>query len=261
MIKKILTTIIILFLIPNSAFAANTHSIDVELSSSQYLSITDANQTGLAITGDISVEAWISVEQLPSTSGTTFGIIGKWAGAGGNRSYYMYMLKTDVLVFVIDSTGAGNFTEFRSDAAVVSGGDVGNWVHVAVTVDVSGPTMAFYKDGSGIAESSVSTNATSIADKAAAFTIGAQGAPAQYFDGKIDEVRVWNDIRTSGEISANYNKEISGASAGLAGYWQLNNDLLDQTSNNNDLTNNNSAVFSTDVPFSGAVPRRIFITN
>ena len=46
--------------------------------------------------------------------------------------------------------------------------------------------------------------------------------------------------------------ELDGDEAGLVGYWKLNNSLLDETSNDNDLTNNNSATFSTDVPFSGS---------
>jgi hypothetical protein len=42
----------------------NTHSLDLELSSSQYAYITDANQTGLDITGDFTIEAWIKLNRL-----------------------------------------------------------------------------------------------------------------------------------------------------------------------------------------------------
>jgi len=45
-----------------------------------------------------------------------------------------------------------------------------------------------------------------------------------------------------------------GTETGLKGYWKLNDSLLDETTNNNDLTNVNSAVFSTDVPFGGSPP-------
>ena len=69
------------------------------------------------------------------------------------------------------------------------------------------------------------------------------------FDGLIDEVRVWNDIRSGAEISANYQQQLTGSEANLVGYWRFNNDLTDETSSNNTLTNNNSATFNTDTPF------------
>ena len=38
--------------------------------------------------------------------------------------------------------------------------------------------------------------------------------------------------------------------AGFAGYWKLNNNYDDKTSNGNDLTATNSPTFSTEVPYS-----------
>jgi len=77
--------------------------------------------------------------------------------------------------------------------------------------------------------------------------------PTKFFDGLIDEVRVWNDIRSDAEVDDNKLTELVGNEAGLAGYWKLNNDYLDETSNNNDLTAVAAPVFSTDVPFVGDV--------
>jgi hypothetical protein len=77
------------------------------------------------------------------------------------------------------------------------------------------------------------------------------GSACRFPDGLMDEVRVWNDVRTAQEISDNYEKEISGGSANLQGYWKLNNNYTDETSNGNDLTASGSPVFSTDVPFVG----------
>ena len=121
---------------------------------------------------------------------------------------------------------------------------------MAVTYDVDGDEGSglaeFFVDGSSIGTSG--SGKTSIADKTADFEIGAQDDGSNSFDGKIDDVRVWSDIRTDAEISNNYQQELIGNEAGLVGYWKLNNGLTDETSNNNDLTNNNSVTFSTDVP-------------
>ena len=55
-------------------------------------------------------------------------------------------------------------------------------------------------------------------------------------------------------------EELNGDEAGLVGYWKLNNSLLDETSNNNDLTNNNSATFSTTVaPIGGTIGLDTFL--
>ena len=70
-------------------------------------------------------------------------------------------------------------------------------------------------------------------------------------DGKIDDVRVWNDIRTPTEIVAHKDTELTGTEANLVGYWQLDNALLDENANNNHLANHNAAIFVENVPFVG----------
>ena len=54
---------------------SNTHSLDLELSSSQYAYVAD--NADVSVTGDISIEAWIKLEQKASTAGTNFLIVDK----------------------------------------------------------------------------------------------------------------------------------------------------------------------------------------
>ena len=232
---------------------ANTHSIDLELSSSQYLSIADGDQTGLDLTTDFTLEIWIKLEQLPSTIGDSVALIGK-DGAAGDRSWACKLTSANKLsIFYVADNDATNYTFIESTSAIVVAGDVGSWVHIAVSVDISAKTAVMYKNSSSVDDTVVTANSTTSVGSTAPFRIGTnRAADSDFFDGLIDEVRVWNDIRTPTEIADNYEKELAGTETGLVGYWQLNNDLLDQTSNDNDLTNNNSATFSTDVPFTGA---------
>jgi len=65
--------------------------------------------------------------------------------------------------------------------------------------------------------------------------------------------KLWSDVRTPTEISDNYDSELVGNEAGLVGYWKFSNNGLDETANDNDLTNNNVATFSSDVPFDATV--------
>ena len=227
----------------------NTHSLDLELSSSQYASRADT--ASLSQTGDISIEAWIKLEQLPSTAGSRFTIAAKFQDTPSEkRSYRFAISSTDKLEITWSADGtANNFAAWVADAAL-SGAGV--WIHVAVTVDVSTETAVIYVNGSSVAVTKTSDvgAATSIHDNDAIFSIGntPETTTAAFFDGLLDEIRLWSDIRTGTEITNNYQAELIGNEAGLVGYWKLNNDYNDETANNNDLSPNNSPVFSTDVP-------------
>ena len=51
-----------------------------------------------------------------------------------------------------------------------------------------------------------------------------EGESPEYFDGKVDEVRLWNDIRTASEILTNYTKSLPNAftDANLKLYYKMN---------------------------------------
>ena len=227
----------------------NTNSIDLELSSSQYLSITDANQTGLDLASDFTIEAWVKTESTPAASGT-LEIFDKYTSAGDNRSYRFYYQNnagTMKIVVNTSSTGAaGQVINHFFNYTLTNG----TWFHLAMTYDLSAGTALLYVNG--VSQGSVSGGNTSIYNGTGAVNIGAiNEGTALYFDGLIDDVRVWSDKRTQQEVQDNMSVELVGDEAGLVAYWKLNDSLLDETSNDNDLTNNNSATFSTDVPFSG----------
>ena len=41
--------------------------------------------------------------------------------------------------------------------------------------------------------------------------------------GEIDELRVWNDVRTEAEINDNMFKELDGDETGLVAYYKMSN--------------------------------------
>lgn len=233
--------------------AADTESIDLELSDKAYAYITDANQTGLDITGDISIEAWIKMEQLPSTGGDHFYIASKWLGTGNQRSYHLIITNTDKIQFQYTHLGGTSYTKEVADTAF-DAGDLDTWIHVAITADVSAQDVILYVNGSPVASTLVDSASGAIYDGTGAFYIGSFDPGAYSFmDGLITDVRVWNDIRTSTEISDNYQSRLIGNEAGLVGYWKFDGTdaLLDETANNNDLSTN-AVQWSTDSPFAAA---------
>lgn len=134
---------------------------------------------------------------------------------------------------------------------------VGQLNHVAVSWDASASTATFFVDGLPIG---TSTGAfTAIQNSTAAFAIGADfgaaGAARNFFDGKVDEARLWSSERTTAQIYNNKETYISTGSVGLVSWWKLNNAYADSAASANDLTASGSPVFATDVPFSAATTR------
>lgn len=223
----------------------NNYSLDLELSSSQYASIADASQTGLDITGDITLELWFRPEQI----GITQVLVAKDDFAGTNKSYDMFVGADNVLNFVYSADGnsTGQRSVFTTDA-FLEAGDVGNWVHIAASITVASGTGAMYKNGVSKTTSSSGTD-TAIFNSAAAFSIGCNfnsGTPANFADGMVDEVRAWSVARTATEVAAYYNKIIP-PQTNLKGYWRLENNYLDTSGNGNTLTGGGSPSFSTTV--------------
>lgn len=227
----------------------NTNSIDLESGSSQYLSVADS--ASLSITGNITIEAWVKMESATPTNDTS-AIAGKINTAGSQFSYQFYFeddAGTDYLYFQYSDDGSsldGAVTRSR----ITHSQSVGTWVHYAVTATVLTQAVTFYVNGTATTGTNTLTGGDAIFDGTAPFRIGAgNGGTASFLDGLVDDVRVWSVVRTGTEISDNRSLQLVGNETNLQGYWRLNDSLLDQTANDNDLTNNGLALFSTDVPF------------
>ncbi|MGD8306990.1 MAG: hypothetical protein PVF17_10070, partial [Ignavibacteria bacterium] len=120
----------------------------------------------------------------------------------------------------------------------------GVWYHVALTFDYNestgAATLTLYLNG--IYENSLSlTNRypdfESIQHASLATMIETNGTPHGYFDGILDEARIWNYARTQGEISGSMNSEIKSAS-GLLGRWGLNEGFGNGVNNTSTATPN-----------------------
>ncbi|HET7217959.1 MAG TPA: LamG-like jellyroll fold domain-containing protein, partial [Vicinamibacterales bacterium] len=96
------------------------------------------------------------------------------------------------------------------------------WYHAAATYD--GSTWRLYLNGALEAQTSVGAftpRSDSIQHAAIATALNSSGTPAGFFNGTIDEARVWNTPRSATQIAAAMGSEIASAS-GLIGRWGLN---------------------------------------
>ncbi len=94
----------------------------------------------------------------------------------------------------------------------------GVWMHVAATVDKDG-NAALYVDGGQAATGRVHLPATL---PRTTNYLGRSNWPSDgYFDGGMQQVRLWNVARTADEIQATMYGILAGDEPGLVGYWPL----------------------------------------
>src|SRR3990167_5246033 len=155
--------------------------------------------------------------------------------------------------FAVSSTGSNSETltkEFTPQTA--------SWQHLATTWDASEKLATFYLNGSSLGTRTGTL--TAIHDNTGEFFVAANknsgGSAANFYDGLMDDARVWGDIRTAAEIVGNMSDHVLATADNLKAYYKFENGVTDsQTSGNNNLTASGSPTYSTSVPFSGATTR------
>lgn len=170
-----------------------------------YISIP--NESNFDFTNQMTVEAWIKVnsfsinDQSIITKGTD-----SWALTRNGS--------TNSVKFTVNSTFF--FTQSYSVYGNRSVND-GKWHHIAATYN--GSSLVLYIDGTFDASAS---DGLSIDNSSAPVYIGGNAmAAGNYFNGQIDEVRIWNGALINSAIKANMNKTMNGNEPGLKGYWKL----------------------------------------
>lgn len=238
----------------NNAIAANISSIDFESSSSQDACITDEDQTNLDLVNNFTVSAWIQLESQPSLD-DVFHILAKQDGNTPDRAYQIYYsdfsgTKRLGMAVSADGDSQKNFDVARTLTT-------GAWQHV-VFVYTAGVRMEIFLNGISVG-SDTSNIPVALHNSANTFCIGSlvqnESFHQLFWDGKIDDVRVWNRELSNGEISDLYtNSESFSNGSNLQGWWKFDNDYTDASGNGNDLTPTNNPTFSSDVPITTPPP-------
>ncbi|MGC9357607.1 MAG: LamG-like jellyroll fold domain-containing protein, partial [Anaerolineae bacterium] len=112
---------------------------------------------------------------------------------------------------------AGSGTSVDGNSAIPAR----TWTHIAVTYD--GVTRRYYVNGE--LDLTSTANNGPLADNDSDLGIGFDPETAfnqNNFDGFIDEVRLWNRVRTQAEIQADMRRELFGSDPGLIAYWRFN---------------------------------------
>jgi hypothetical protein len=161
---------------------------------------------------NFTVEAWVKPTSLVSTGDFRAIVRGAFAdGLGGGLAWGMTLRNSDP-----SNWGLTVSTPSTDTARSGPGGlEVGQWQHLAGTYD--GSRMRIYRDGT-LVTSMLHPDPGTPSD-APFIIIGLWGAA---FRGYIDEVRIWNTVRTGREIATYMNCSFEGNEYGLVGNWSMN---------------------------------------
>ena len=168
---------------------------------------TVSDRPSLSVTDSITVEAWIKHD---GSSDADAMILDK---TEGNMGYELRLVGSGDDVPIKFSWGnfGGGITSNATIAA-------NTWTHVAAVND--GSELHLYINGS--LDNTNSDGGTGISDGATPLQFGTTEATnEQFFSGQIDEVRIWDDVRTQSEIQGHYRQNLLGDEDGLRGYWRF----------------------------------------
>lgn len=230
-IMKLVTQIFILALfliIPPSSLAQNALDFD---GTNDYVMMTAAGPSG---TANRTVEAWIKT----STSQQQQQILVDWGTMAQGTRFTFNIIAFGKLRIEIGGNG------FNSTASVADG----QWHHVAVTYDNSSASKAkLYIDGFLDA----SNNFTVIMNSSSSgpIILGRRNDNVNYYEGLMDEVRIWDYAKTATQITAGMNNTACGNTTGLVAYYNFNHGtaggnnatvttLVDYANTNNGILNN-----------------------
>ena len=154
----------------------------------------------LAISGDVTVEAWINLNEMPVTA--TFDTILAFADVGATSAENVqYMLRIDEfgdIQYVHEHGAAGTVVSHTFDTNLSANA----WTHVAMSRDATAGTVDLLIDGDvvGTFDYAGVPHPGPDGGETAQLIIGATAASNGNFDGQMFDVRVYDALRSQADI-------------------------------------------------------------
>jgi fibronectin type 3 domain-containing protein len=145
-----------------------------------------------------TMEAWV---QKQTSTKNDVAVLGSWTGSesGGSMIWVDHIATRYQLTF---NQGLSNYLDSGQNPVG------GTWQYLSATFD--GTTARFYIDGTEVANRQVTVSPGS----SNSWRIGAYGStPSGFFDGVIDEVRIYNRALAPSEVQGDMNTPVSALTA------------------------------------------------
>jgi len=143
------------------------------------------HDSSLSLMNQFTVAAWIYNESLSG-----YDLVLNQGTSGTNRNY-CFGTDDDKIIFGFDD---GGFREFKEDVNLLTG----TWYHIAATFNNTSDSVRVYLNGAEV--KSWSTDRQPLTNSEDLY-IG-RSQYGEYWDGRLDDVRIYNRVLSEDEISA-----------------------------------------------------------
>lgn len=203
------------------------------------------NDESLRITNNLTVEYWLYILGYASNR----IICGRW-NTSTKRIWDNVINDTEVTYqFQINITNNGIISASTGKSYIISKThaegypvSINAWNHIAFTF--ASNVLKLYVNGSEVIEPTLvkyhDAEVNTLFDADTSMAIGcynADSTPAGFSNIKIDDLRIWDKVKTQAEIQNEMNIQLIGNEANLVAYYNMNEGsgsaLYDRTSNGN----------------------------
>jgi hypothetical protein len=190
---------------------------------------TIADKSGNGNTGTISGATWaqgkygsalsfngvnaiVAVKASPSLNVSTGMTLEAWINPNANQSGWRTILQREVDAYFLNASNSGGPLlpsgggTFNGNVSYVSGptaNPINTWTHVALTYD--GAVQRLYVNGIQVSSKAVSG---AIQTNSSPLRIGGNSPYGEYFNGRIDEIRIYDRALSAAEIQKDMNTPV-----------------------------------------------------
>ncbi len=177
------------------------------------------------MTHPVTFECWVKSSNVTADL-TLFGVVNT-----ADSMFFRITLNRDGVrvqqpggIKLLQRDAAGAFFRGGTASNLNTGITNGQWHHMALAFDPGTGDLAIYVDGVSQELSFMdAAAATNMSDfEHPIVSLGARsmrGSVDQFFEGSLGEVRIWDYVRSAGEIEKDMGTALPGRPAGLIGYW------------------------------------------
>ncbi len=181
-----------------------------------YVQVMNADQ--LNIINNLTAEAWV---QLDKVNGVNIVFSKAWCGI--SQAAYTMSIADGKLRWSWNANGNCNFSSYIETNNIVF--QVGECHHLAVVH--TNTNVLLYVDGVSVPYTIMQGSYSNIMQSTEPLRIGIyrglSGSFMYYMDGKIDELKFWDAVRTPQQISYSMNNALAGNESNLVAYYDFEN--------------------------------------